>query len=289
MAFSFKKRDYDGKKGYLAVPEEMFKAPFADIMACMDPMYLEDAVCADFDNIFKNRSVDDFRYIRLYPRWMNLLAEKLDDVFIYCFTKLSDFKKFIKLFPEFTYEVYEFMINEYIYGSDYDTDGIKDELNIVDDVIIPISDLERYQGYHFSSIREKGVAILDTCDSYSEMWDIIWAFETYLEVPREYYHDYLTFYFYEFVDSFDEHYYAINNTPAIYGSEDFETLKGFIKDAEAYWYLMDKAPKLVMENGLDFYTMLIKVIGPVKEIIDLHDFCAEFISSDFAKTLSAMM
>ena len=288
MAFGFKKKDYDAKKGHLAIPEEMFQAPFADIMACMDPMYLEDAVCSEFDNIFKNRKIDDFKYLRLYPSWMSLLAKKLDDIFIYCFKKMSDFKKFIKFFPEFTYEVYEFLINEYIYGSDYD-DGIEDKIDIVNDVIIPISDLERYQSYHFSSIREKDLYILDTCDSYSEMWDIIWAFETYLGIPREHYHDYLVFCFDEFVDSFDEHHYAMNSFPAIYDSDDFEVLKEFIRDAEAYWYLMDKAPKLIMENGLDLYTMLIKVIGPIKEIIDLHDFCSEFISPEFAEVLSSMM
>lgn len=290
MAFWSRKKEYDGKKGYLAIPEEMFDAPFEDIIACMDPSYLVDAVCLEFDNIFCNRKFEDYRYLRLYPRWMNLLAGELDTVLYHYVEKLEDCKKLIQYFPEFASHIYEFLIDEYICNQSIPGDcSVGDEIDIVNDVIIPISDLERYQCYHFSSIRKRELEILDICDSYSEMWDIIWAFETYLDIPREHFQEYLVSCFQGFIEGYDEHYYAEKNTPAIYGSEDFEALKHFIRDAEAYWYLMDRAPNLIMENGLDFYTMLVKVLGPAKEVLDLHDYCSEFVSKDFKEVLSDML
>ena len=131
MAFWSKKRDGYlsnkdkgfGKKGYLAVPEEMFNAPFADIMACMDPMYLEDSVATEFDNIFFGRNIEDYKYLRIYPSWMKLLAENLETIMISFVHDLKSYKKLIELFPEFSAQIYEFLLDEYIHK---DVVGCKD-------------------------------------------------------------------------------------------------------------------------------------------------------------------
>lgn len=276
MGILFKKNS--GKKGYLAVPEDMINAPFADIIACMDPRHLEDAVAYDFDKIMLHRSADDFRYLRQFPRWISLFGEKLDDI-MFGLEQVKDFKKIITYFPEYIQDVYEFLIDSYINKDDY-LDDVGDEIDIINDILIPMSDLEKYQNYHFSVIRKRSLEILDAADTYAEMWDILWAYETYFDMPRNHFEEYIQESFMDFVKGYNEYDLAVKNTPVIFHSEDYEILSDFMKDAEAYWYLMDSLPWLISQSGLDMYIMMIKTLGPVKEILDLHDYCVEFIGPD---------
>lgn len=298
MAFGwFKKQDGylehkdkgAGKKGYLDVPAFMYGAPFSDIIACMDPMYLEDSVAANFENIFFDHNVEDYKYLRLYPSWMKLLAENLETIMISYLHNLKEYKKLIELFPEFSAQIYEFLLDEYIHKDDFDDKDVGKEIDIIDDVLIPMSDLERYQGYYFPIIRQIGVEILDACDTYAEMWDILWALENYFDIPRKQYKEIINSHFEDFVYSYSRHNSAINCEPAIYNLDDFGILNEFIRDQKAYWYFMDCLPRLIIDSGLDLYTILIKLLGPVKEVVDLHDYCAEFISPGYAEILKAML
>ena len=271
----------NGKKGYLAVPENMYDAPFADIIACMDPRQLEDAVAYAFDDIVvRHREADDFRYLRQFPSWVSLFGEKLEEIMYQHLEHLSDFKKILEYFPEFTTDVYEFLIETYIHKETACFDSLPDEINIIDDILIPISDLEKYQNYHFNVIRDRAIEMMDAAETYTEMWDILWAYETYFDMPREQFNEFIQEIFQDFVNSYDEYDSVISKIPVIYTCEDYAMLSDFFRDAEGYWYFMDHLPILITSSGLDMYTMMIKILGPVKEVLALHDYCAEFLPPD---------
>ena len=39
---------------------------------------------------------------------------------------------------------------------------------------------------------------------------------------------------------------------------------------------MDKLPELLSENGIELYAMLIKIVGPIYEIIKAEKYCKEY-------------
>lgn len=269
----FKKNDSNyGKKGFLAIPETMYDAPFANIIACMDPDYLEDAVLYDFDKIIPHRKADEYRYFRMYPSWISLFGEKLHEIMCNHIEHFCDFKKIIEYFPEYVVDVYEFLIESYIM-----LDNITQEMDIIEDVLIPIADLERYQNHYFPVIRKRALELLEASESYTVMWDMLQVFEQYYDMPRKIFNDYLEQSFVDLIINFNEKDWVRHNCAVIYGEEDYHILSEAFKDRETYEFFMNNLPRLIIDNGLDLYTMLIKILGPNKEVLALHDYCAQFM------------
>ena len=268
--FSKRKEAARVKKNCLSIPENLYTEPFDQIIASMDPFYLEDAVVYDFEKILPHRLAEDYRFFKLYPSWLDLIKRHLDDI-LSQFADMDDFKTFLIFFPEHSQEVYEYLLEQYLVNPNF-IDGIC----MVDDILIPMADLERYQNYHFFIVREWAIDILDVTSTYGEIWDILQVLEQYFDMPREYFETYLQQEFKKTVNSFDEQ----NSSDVFYGIEDIETLKDFFKDEEAYCTFMDYLPTLIAHCGISLYAMMVKLLGPVKEVLDLHDYCAEFLPNE---------
>lgn len=274
--------DNNDNKNALAVSPELYDAPFEKIMASVDPLYLEDSVAFNFSEIIKHRSVDEFRFFRLYKSWMDLVGQNLEDI-LYSFSSFNEFKTFLSHFPEHAEAIYEFLLDKYLHEiQDENTkeqSEFVNEVSIVDDLLIPMSDLERYQAYHFSFVRKRSVEILDCSKDYAELWCILQTFEAYFDMPREYFEEYVK----DDIETFiqDTEAEGISSGKWLYYDvEDMEMFSEFFMDEEAYYIFMDNLKELLNDCGFALYSTLIKIIGPVKELTDLYGECAEFKEND---------
>ena len=264
MALFKKNSEPKAQKNCLAIPENMYAAPFEDIIACMDPQYLKDAVIFDFAKLLPYRSLRDYRFFRMYPEWENLFSEHLEEILCE-FTHVGDFHVIVKLFPEHATEIYEFLLEQYLLTSDT---WISENISVIDDILIPMADLERYQYGKFDIVRNRCLEILDATNSYAELWEILQIFDQYFDMPRDYFNEYLQNEFKEFVDSYMEN-------GMDYPVDDYEALAEFFMDCEAYQFFMDNLPELMEECGIMLYAILIQLLGSNKEVIQLHDCCKE--------------
>lgn len=274
MAFALFKKSNQNQK-CLDIPENMINAPFDQIIACMDHKYLEDAVSSHFEDILPYLCSEEYAYLRLYPSWMKLLSEHLEEL-MESFDTTQDFRELITAFPEFAPSIYEFLFQEFL------ADSNAFSLSIADDVLIPMADLEKYQGAHFPIVRKYALEIMKRIqsESYANFWDILQIFEQYFDMPREEFKEFLhNDIFNDILDAY-ENILAIGEDDGdddvfFYYDEDIQDLKGIFMDSETYVFFMDKLPHFLKINGIEFYAMLIKILGPLPEIVSLHDACAE--------------
>jgi len=273
------RKEQSMSRNCLAIPENMYDAPFEEIIACMDKDFLEDAVSFDFEKILPYRKAEEYRLFREFPKLRALFCEHLEEI-MNQFENIQDFKTIIDDFPGCAYDIYRYLLTEYISCDCCSYSQLEDRIDIIDDVLIPVADLEKYHHSKLEDVREHALEILDAADNYAEMWDIIYVFEQYFDIPREYFHDYLQLEFDELVQCYDRA--EDKNTDLElfhYDFEDYRMLLDFFMDREAYEFFMNQVPHLIVNNGLEFYTLLIRVLGePIHEVVKLHDYCAEFIS-----------
>lgn len=288
MAFGFLKKkveDVPQKKNYLDIPENMYDAPFEKIINCMDPKYLEDAVDSNFDKIILSRKSDELRFFKMYHSWHKIFLQHFNEILVHFAEEGSyaDFQNIINYYPELAPDVYEFLLKEYIwdFGS-----PVGKALDVINDVLIPMSDIERYQDqvYHhrFDIVREFAEDIISATNYYSEMWDLFQVFEQYFDISREYFSDIIheqieteilyTFKKSNFVPTYD------CDSPFIY--EECETIVDIFKDRESYELVMNELPKIMAKGGLGIYQVFTTVLGNNAEVEDARTFCPEFITDE---------
>lgn len=286
----FKKSNKDvpevPKKNCLDIPEDMYDAPFSAIIACMDPKYLENAIASNFDKILPHRTSNELRYFKIYPDLYKLFLEKFDDV-KYFFAdngSYADFKTIIEIFPELAPEIYEFLLQEFL-DKDIISSSIVNSLNIADDILIPMSDIERYQDqvyhHHFDIVRENIIEILYMVDYYDELWDVIQVFEQYFDIPRKYFDDFVNEQIKEEIDStFKVHNFMPTYDNELCDYEESDMLYDIFMDSQAYNLIMNELPSIMAKSGLGMYQVFANVLGRNKELEKAHDFCPELISDE---------
>ena len=266
-------------KGHLDVPEELYDAPFPEIIASVNPQYLEDAVIYCFNDILPHRKPEEYHFFRMYDSWAKMFVNRIEDILL-SVDSIDGFKQIATHFPEVVSDVYEFILNEWIYKYDSQSAQIINGLSITDDVLIPMSDYERYQYTRFPIVREKALDILGEAKNMKELWDILQVFDQYFDMSRASFEIFLRDdVFIPFIDSFNYNDYVIEDDFCFDG-DDIAALKEFFEDQEAYNEFMNDLPDLIKGSGLELYTLLIKVLGPNKEVIRLHDSCREFFPDE---------
>lgn len=252
------------------------------LMTRLPATLLEETVLLNYAEIVDEIKYEDISFISTYASWRRKIPEYFENfMYLLDHTKFENFANFINMFPEYSSLVYEYILKcmlgegniAYIidFGHGFD---------LVDDLLQPMADLEKYQGCYFSCIREYAVDILDYADTYPLMYE---AGELLIEefgisenlvnkIIDDTTDDYIH-YMYECLSN--------NVTTAFQTSSDiFETLNDIFVSSKAYNRFMDTLPTLLTSCGIVLYSILLCLLGPVPELVNNQSLCSEYLETN---------
>lgn len=226
---------------------------------------LEKYVCKHFKKILCATSYQNYHYFLMYNSWKALFLENAE----IAFEKqqyLHAFKSIIKDFPELEVSVYEYLLDGCIADS-FDC-NLRNEINISDDILIPLSHIERSCGTYFSYIREDYKEILESTTTFDDFYAVAAVLNNEFDIPEAALQPIVDETISETIDAW---------LSKELNYENFESLIGFFQHREAYEAFMDNIYELFTVHGLSLYCFLIKAVGPRPEILEHEYFCYEFI------------
>lgn len=245
--------------------ESMFDSPFQDIVGSIPEEYVEEAVAENFHLLLSHMELNEFRYLKLYPSWKKMLCQNL--TFVMEDLAKEDFKDFLEMFPEYSPEIYEFLFEEMAIYDDFSY-----PLDVVEDVLLPMAYLEKWGNCHFPMVHEimdrapYFLSAVATEHGYAKMWDVLYVLENEFDIPHEAFVDELYEMFQEFVDNFRLP--PMTHARHNYSNHEMKRLSEFFRDREAYEFFR--------KSGLELYTLLIKLMGPYRDMMRLYAHCIEF-------------
>lgn len=137
---------------------------------------LEDMVISNFSNIIKDIRPEDVHYLATYSSWCNLISKNLDDVLKALSRDFNTLIVFSKTFPEYAIKTYEYIITSLAESKPENGLLAGNEHKLISDVLVPIADAEKYNGYYSEVLRAHVEAILEnltTFDSFYEVADFL--------------------------------------------------------------------------------------------------------------------
>ena len=259
---------------------EAIKDSFLDyLMNHLPVTLLEEAVLVNFDNVMSELSIDDVKYIGTYNSWRLEIPRyfrKLMKLFVD--ENFKSYVNFTSIYPELTPAVYEYVLEAMLDKSEDPVNIIFDDFDLIDDFLKPMSDLEKYQGYYFASVRKYAKEILDYTDNYAIMYAagdfLIENFGISPELVNEF-----------IDDETDDFVRYINESHSISDMQSFlnETLDDFCSCSRAYNRFMDNLPSLLMTCGIMLYAVLLVHFGPIYELTTSECLCREYFPQEEMK------
>lgn len=241
---------------------------------------LEEAVLVNFDNVMNELFIDDVKYIGTYNSWRLEIPKyfrKLMELFVD--ENFKSYVNFTSIYPELTPAVYEYVLEAMLDKSEDPVNIIfDDDFDLIDDFLRPMSDLEKYQGYYFASVRKYAKEILDYADNYAIMYAagdfLIENFGISPELVNEF-----------IDDETDDFVRYINESHSISDMQSFlnETLDDFCSCSRAYNRFMDNLPSLLMTCGIMLYAVLLVHFGPIYELTTSEWLCREYFPQEEVK------
>lgn len=240
----------------------------------------ENVVIANFDNIVKDSYYEDIQYFSVFNSWRELIGKYFEDFMKLMGENYNYFISFSKIFPEYTNRVYEYLLSMIINGQ-FDFSYYVEDFSLINHILEPMADIEKYSSYYFSIIRDNVERILDLTCSYSESNDVASFLIKEFDIP---------------VDSIDKFVNEdttifINNIlrifcPRKYDERIFseipeliEILKDFLASSnKAYYDFLDNLPLLIDKCGIFLYATLITVIGPIPELTKYESLCYDYFN-----------
>ena len=260
---------------------EAIKDSFLDyLMNHLPVTLLEEAVLVNFDNVMSELSIDDVKYIGTYNSWRLEIPRyfrKLMKLFVD--ENFKSYVNFTSIYPELTPAVYEYVLEAMLDKSEDPVNIIfDDDFDLIDDFLKPMSDLEKYQGYYFASVRKYAKEILDYTDNYAIMYAagdfLIENFGISPELVNEF-----------IDDETDDFVRYINESHSISDMQSFlnETLDDFCSCSRAYNRFMDNLHSLLMTCGIMLYAVLLVHFGPIYELTTSECLCREYFPQEEMK------
>lgn len=246
------------------------------LMTHLPATLLEEAVFVNFDDVMNELFIDDIKYIGTYNSWrlgIPRYFRKLMELFVD--ENFKAYVNFANLYPELAPAVYEYVLEAMLDKSEEPVNIIfDDDFDLIDDFLRPISDLEKYQGYYFASVRKYAKEILDYTDGYTIFYDtgdfLIENFGVSPELVSQ-----------VIDDTTDELIHYIND---IRSSSDIlemikdNTFNDFFRSSRAYDRFMSNLPCLLINSGILLYAVLLIVLGPIYELTNNEGLCREYFS-----------
>ena len=258
-------------------PEASNSSFFSYLVSHLPVTLLERVVWVNFENI--DVYFEDLKYLGIYaswrkeiPKYFSFFMELMDEDF-------KNYMYFAELYPELAPAVYEYVLEIMLGRSTNHFDLILDEdFDLINDFLKPMSELEKYQGYYFASVREYATEILDYPDKYAVMYDVgnylIENFGIAPDLVNKVIDDCSD----DIIDDIMQRLSSNDSKTLFSESYDiYETLDDFFASARAYNRFMDKLPILLMNCGIVLYAVLLRLLGPALELTEYECVCREYI------------
>ena len=252
---------------------------FGYLMSHLPATLLERVVWMNFRNIAKDLYFEDLKYLGTYTSWRNEIPKYFESFMELMDDDFKNYMYFAEFYPELAPAVYEYVLEIMLGRSTKHFDLILDEdFDLINDFLKPMSELEKYQGYYFASVREYAEEILDYPGKYAVMYDVgnflIENFNISPNVINKVIDDCSDYLIYDISQKL-----STNDDKALFGESYnvYETLNDFFASERAYNRFMNKLPILLMNCGIVLYAVLLRLLGPVFELTESEGICREYI------------
>lgn len=252
------------------------------LMSDLPKEILENVVITNFGNIVKDLRFNDVHYLSTYASWRRSISQNFEELIKSFNNEFDNFVAFANMFPEYATRIYEYLIIAIAENKPECYHLLNYGLwNLIDDVLCPLADIEKYQYYYSLALRDNVEGLLKNAETVSIMYETA---------------DFL-------VEEFDISAHTVNsiidaNTDKVIDeiltamdssegdSEQFdnaqyvtEILQNFFDSPRAYYRFMDNLPELLSKCGIVLYAILVKILGPAPELIKCEPMCYEMSSN----------
>lgn len=204
------------------------------------------------------------KFFRFDGRIYSVIVKNFEEL-LECNCELYyDYMLMIEYFPELADMVYEYMFKVVVVDGD-------DENNIelINDVLIPMADLETYQNCYFKCVREKYEEILRyvAASSYTDLFEAYEVLSEGFGVSKE-----LMDLVVENIIDGQLVEWKFDGNRVI----DEYDLRDFFVFPYAYEVFMNNLPELLHNKGLRLYATLVSVLGLCGEVVQHQECCYEY-------------
>lgn len=232
---------------------------------------VEDAVYENMIDILQdsNLRLIDLNYLTYFGSWRQKVCDNFEIAIQTVLSFQNGVESFIQLFPELTFQTYECLLNK-ILADDKEVWNIvdKDDFDFIDTILKPMADLEKYQGCYFKIVREKASEIFTYLrvrgGKYISMYYTACVLIEDFKISQD-----------EVIELFKRQLYeAVETVCKLFDSDGLSRLLAI---EEAYDYILENSHFLLAEHGIQLYSLLITLLGPIPEIVSKEFCCKEYI------------
>lgn len=217
--------------------------------------------CLDF---LRDLEVDDLKFFRFDAHIYSVIIKNFEKLIKSNCMFFNDFELMREYFPEIADMVYEYMFKVVVIDG-----GVLYNINLIDEVLIPMADLETYQNCYFNCIREKYEEILrhEAVFSYKHLFDVYEVLSERFGVSK----DLMDLVIENIIDCQLVEWKFDGNRQI-----DKEELENFFVFPYAYEVFMNNLPELLHNKGLKLYATLISLRGLCDEVVRYQKCCYEY-------------
>lgn len=230
-------------------------------------------VVADFFNIILRTECKLFHYFTLHEEWRKLFVDNI----IYIlenshFESYQDCTRLATLFPECAMAIYDFILSDYYQAliSDKLTHSIWFNISIVDEVLQPMADIQKYSDQTSRIITEVWVThfLSSINNNFYALYGAQEIFEKDFKINKEILET--------IVNANIRSYIRYLASIKISIQHASKTLNEFFAKQYAYDYFMDNICQILHCQGIDFYAYLVKQFKDNLELREAEYCCYEF-------------
>lgn len=252
------------RKAKRQFPKGIEHQNLSSVISSVPSNYLENFVIDNYDSILKNSDSYEYYRFKRFPSWKKMFVEKSKMIFEMQ-ENFCDFENIIEEFPELEADVYTYLLDDILNSNPgYE---LRDQINIAEDLLIPMAHMESYCGVFFPQVRKFYRQIINTTTTIHDFYAVIAALEIYFDIPTEELND--------IVDNYIKDEINLWLSQKV-DTGDFCALLCFFYSSNAYDTFMKKLYDIFAMQGLDLYKFLIENIGPNVEILEHEYDCYEF-------------
>ena len=226
---------------------------------------IEPFVIQHFNEILDNSSSNEYVFFTLYDSWRKLFVKNYRFILVLS-TDLTNYKIISEHFPEVANDVYDYLFRECIIRK---STRLSNEIDIATDLLQTMAYFERYYECSFPEVRKYVNEILEATQYYAEFYNTIQILENDFDIPMSIMEPTIKTTIHSEIQAW------ISKEDRT--SHDCEnTLTDFFANSYAYDYFMTNLSEILQVHGIELYAKLIKLLGPIPELIDKQFDCFEF-------------
>lgn len=247
------------------------------LMSRLPATLLEEVVLSNYSDIVGEIKLEDVKFMTTYVSWRRKISEHFKTFMYLMDGEFDNFVDFANTFPEYAPSVYEYIFL-CILGESENDYGITctSDFDLIQDLLQPMADFEKYQGYYFECIRKYAVSILDYAENCKLMYDVANLLNEDFGISTSLIDTAINIEADSCIDYISE--CLTKNPHSSYQNSTliFEILNDLFGSSKAYNRFMNELPDLLETCGIVLYSILLCLLGPIPELVSKQSLCVEY-------------